>query len=77
MVQNMSQTEVQTMYSQLNGVLFTGGELDLVLTHPYVQTAKAFFDLATHDKSDVFTIWGTCQGFQVCASTITWDLCRQ
>jgi len=59
-----SPEEITSLVSQLNGFLFTGGELDLILTSPYVQTANLIFQLA-QDKSDYFPVWGTCEGFQL------------
>jgi gamma-glutamyl hydrolase len=56
--------ELALLVAQLNGLLFTGGGLDLALNSPYVQTANYIFDLA-QNQSDYFPIWGTCQGFQL------------
>eukprot|EP01092_Planopodium_desertum_P009580 TRINITY_DN4136_c0_g1_i1.p1 TRINITY_DN4136_c0_g1~~TRINITY_DN4136_c0_g1_i1.p1 ORF type:complete len:322 (-),score=47.02 TRINITY_DN4136_c0_g1_i1:31-996(-) len=59
-----SQTELKSLFSQLNGLLFTGGGLDLALNTPYVQTANYLFNLAKN-QSDYFPVWGTCMGFQL------------
>jgi len=44
----------------LEGILFTGGGLDLALNSTYVQTAKYFYDLVTSNKKDYVPLWGTC-----------------
>jgi len=60
-------SQLNQLFSSLNGILFTGGELDLNLSEPYMKTANYFFNLAleANAKGDYFPIWGTCQGFQV------------
>jgi gamma-glutamyl hydrolase len=58
-------TELAHLVSSLNGVLFTGGELDLGLNTTYVETAMTIFQLAQKDPNDYFPVWGTCQGFQL------------
>lgn len=68
-----SEAAVRTLYSRINGVLFTGGGLDLALDSQYVKTAKLLFDLATSNPNDRFPIWGTCMGFQLLHILAAWD----
>lgn len=59
-----------TILDSVNGVLFTGGELeDLAFDTPYMVTAAAIYAaaLAKNDAGVFFPIHGTCQGFQVLA----------
>jgi len=59
------QTELEHLISSLNGVLFTGGGLDLSLNTTYVETAMSIFKLSQKKPNDYFPVWGTCQGFQL------------
>ena len=57
---------LQTLLSQINGVLFTGGMLEMRADHPYYQTAKRIVQYCKHKKDkdgEEFPILGTCQGF--------------
>jgi len=60
-----TEEELSSLYSQLNGILFTGGGLDLALNSTYVQTANYLFNLAQSNQSDYFPVWCTCMGFQL------------
>ena len=55
--------ELKELMSKINGVLFTGGGLELALNSTYVQTAMNIFKLS--QTFDYFPVWGTCQGIQV------------
>jgi gamma-glutamyl hydrolase len=62
-VGNLSLAKVLPM---LNGVLFTGGELDLNTATTFMDTARAIFAAATDDSSSPsLALWGTCQGMQL------------
>lgn len=66
--------ELESILSNVNGVLFTGGMLDLSqcknpdggssLYHKYTLTAKKILKWAmkANDRGNYFPIWGTCQG---------------
>jgi len=58
---------LQQLFSSINGLLFTGGELTLLLDDTYVENAQFLYTLALQavDRGDYFPIWGTCQGFQL------------
>jgi len=62
-----SHDEIRKQFSNLNGILFTGGGLSLAAHTQYYQTAQFIFNLAkeANDKGDHFPIWGTCMGFQL------------
>lgn len=64
---NMTADEVAWYAARLNGVLFTGGELDMTLQETYVKTARLWLAAATDPAhaSDPLAVWGTCQGFQL------------
>jgi len=70
---DLSPSDARTLYSRVNGVLFTGGGLDLALNSQYVQTAKLIYDLATSNKNDHFPLWGTCMGFQLLHILTAWN----
>ncbi|XP_061412472.1 gamma-glutamyl hydrolase-like [Lethenteron reissneri] len=62
---DLSDAELKTLFSYLNGVLFPGGAVDLK-TSGYAKAARLLFDLAlkANDNNDYFPIWGTCLGFE-------------
>lgn len=64
--------ELYALLDRLNGVLFTGGSLDLVNPdtkeyHPYTVTSDLIFKYAMEhtDNGDYFPLIGICQGFQL------------
>jgi len=65
--------EIRKLQKQLNGILFTGGGLDLFLNSSYMKTSKLIFDLATSNADDYFPLWGTCMGFQNLHILAAWD----
>ena len=76
-------TVLDSLYASVNGILFTGGEIDLGPNVPYYQTAQYLFNKASagNKQGDYMPVWGTCQGFQLLgalaandASLITCDL---
>lgn len=60
---DLTKNQIDEVFSKLNGVLFTGGGLDLTLNSKYVETASRFLELAI--AAGDFPLWGTCQGFQL------------
>ncbi|XP_070580139.1 gamma-glutamyl hydrolase-like [Ptychodera flava] len=63
---NQTDEYYQHLFESLNGVLFTGGDVDLK-TSGYAKAGKIFYDLAVKafDNGDLFPMWGTCLGFQL------------
>jgi len=55
----------QLLTTQLNGLLWTGGDSEIV-NGPYATTSKYLLSLILemNKKADYFPLWGTCQGFQ-------------
>ena len=58
--------------NNINGILFTGGDLNLTNPHtgefhPYTKLANFIFNKAMemNNKGVVFPLWGTCQGHQL------------
>jgi len=67
-----SQSELQTLFSQINGVLFPGGGNDISVGSPIYNTAKYLVNLAmdASSKGDYFPIEGHCMGFQLLSTVI-------
>jgi len=61
------QSELKRMWSGLNGILFTGGELSLLPDTTYFQAAQYLYNLTIEAslKGDYLPIWGTCMGMQL------------
>jgi gamma-glutamyl-gamma-aminobutyrate hydrolase PuuD len=65
---NISNTELYSLLRQINGVLFTGGGLELVNSttqekHPYLVTADRIYRYSMymkHNKNQTFPIMGIC-----------------
>jgi gamma-glutamyl hydrolase len=59
--------ELFKLFKSVNGLLFTGGGLELKSGETYYDTSKYLWDLAmeANAKGDYFPLWGTCQGFQL------------
>ncbi|CDW79683.1 gamma-glutamyl hydrolase [Stylonychia lemnae] len=78
---DLPEDELLALLSQLNGVLFTGGNLILVNPktgehHQYYKTAKTIFQYAKDMKdkhNDYFPLFGNCQGFQVFCMIVSGD----
>lgn len=71
-IHNTPEDELLKLLDQINGVLFTGGSLDLVNPeteeyHPYTKTSEIIFKYAQEhtDAGDYFPLIGVCQGFQL------------
>eukprot|EP00759_Apiculatamorpha_spiralis_P018922 PhF_6_TR25174/c0_g1_i3/m.34715/K01307/GGH; gamma-glutamyl hydrolase len=62
-----NQSTLDHLYSSVNGILFTGGGLNLSPSLLYYQTAQYLFRKALEGnaKGDFMPLWGTCQGFQL------------
>ncbi|CAI2372243.1 unnamed protein product [Moneuplotes crassus] len=67
-----SEEELIPLLNKLNGVLFSGGDLDLVDReteeyHIYTKTSQIIFNYALNrtDEGDEFPLFGICQGFQL------------
>ncbi|GAM18533.1 hypothetical protein SAMD00019534_017080, partial [Acytostelium subglobosum LB1] len=63
---DMSQDDLKTLLSQLNGVLFPGGGVDLANSPTYYDNLKLIwsFVIESNDNGNPFPLWGTCMGFQ-------------
>eukprot|EP01116_Phalansterium_solitarium_P004814 TRINITY_DN1597_c0_g1_i1.p1 TRINITY_DN1597_c0_g1~~TRINITY_DN1597_c0_g1_i1.p1 ORF type:complete len:320 (+),score=84.04 TRINITY_DN1597_c0_g1_i1:885-1844(+) len=59
--------ELKLQMSYINGLLFTGGGLNLTAGVPYFDVARTLIEQAMsfNDAGDYFPVWGTCQGFQL------------
>lgn len=64
---NADAATLSALLDSVNGVLFTGGGLNLTFDDPYVATADAIFRyaLAANDAGDFFPLHGTCMGMQL------------
>ena len=69
---NVSDNDLYPLLDQINGVYFTGGDLDLYdettgKLHPYTITSQKILNYAlkVNDKGDYFPIMGTCQGLEL------------
>ena len=54
---------------KLNGVLFTGGDVDIDIRNKWTQNADYIlkYAISQNDKGNVFPLWGTCLGMQLLA----------
>jgi gamma-glutamyl hydrolase len=61
------QSELLTLFNQVNGVLFPGGAADIAVNSPLYNTAKYIVNLAmeAQEKGDYFPIEGHCLGFEL------------
>jgi gamma-glutamyl hydrolase len=59
--------ELKKIFNSVNGLLFTGGGLDLKDGEIYFETSKYLWQLMkeANANGDYFPFWGTCQGFQM------------
>lgn len=64
--------DVYQLMQKINGIFFTGGDLDLVDPktgefHPYTKLANFIYETAIelNEKGVYFPLWGTCQGHQL------------
>ncbi|EFA81874.1 peptidase C26 family protein [Heterostelium album PN500] len=57
---------VKSLLSQINGVVFPGGGVDLAAQPAYTDTLKLIWQtvLASNQNGGFFPLWGTCMGFQ-------------
>ena len=82
---NQEPEVIEKLLSSVNGVLFPGGDSD-VMNSPFQRNAKMAFEYAVSQRNagKYFPIWGTCMGFQqlsvlaaqsnvLSASNGTWD----
>ncbi|KAL2091777.1 hypothetical protein ACEWY4_011575 [Coilia grayii] len=63
---NQTRGEYEKVFSQINGLLFIGGAVDLEKSD-YALTARIFYKLAVeaNSRGDYFPVWGTCMGLQL------------
>lgn len=69
---NISDADLYPILDQINGVFFTGGDLDLYnetsgTPHNYTVTARKILDYALkqNDQGDYFPLLGVCQGHEL------------
>jgi len=62
-----TQDNLKQLFSSINGLLFTGGEISLNFSTQYVKTANYLYSLAieANQNGDYFPVWGTCLGFEL------------
>lgn len=62
-----SQADLKKQLSQLNGVLFPGGGMDLDIKNTFTKNADFILNYAKqqNDQGKVFPIWATCLGHQL------------
>lgn len=84
---NQDSKVIMKLLSNVNGVLFPGGDSD-VANSPYQKNARAVFEYTMRERNQgrYFPLWGTCLGFQQLAvlaagtdlvlspSSGTWDV---
>lgn len=60
-----NQTFLDQQFSQINGLLFPGGDVDIEKGTLFGDNAAYLFykALLANQQGDYFPIWGTCQGF--------------
>jgi len=58
---------LEDIFNSINGLLLTGGSLDLSMNSQYYKSAEFFYKraLEAFSMGDYFPIWGTCQGLQL------------
>jgi gamma-glutamyl hydrolase len=64
--------KLEHLLSSINGVLFTGGSINLDFNSTFVKTAQTIVKHALSSK-DHFPIWATCLGFQMISGIIAND----
>jgi len=59
--------KLEELFQSINGLLFTGGEINLFFNSSYVQTANTLYHMAlkANQNGDYFPVWGTCLGFEL------------
>lgn len=64
---NANASTIDLLLERVNGVLFTGGGLDLTFNTTYVQSAKYIYDAVRriNDGGVWFPLHGTCMGMQL------------
>ena len=78
---DIEQQDLSILLPQLNGVLFTGGGLNLLdnngRNHPYYETAKQIFNYSLFKKDVLGETWpvlGICQGLEVVSLILSGDV---
>eukprot|EP01135_Chromosphaera_perkinsii_P000263 Nk52_evm32s62 gene=Nk52_evmTU32s62 len=60
---------LEVLFEQVNGLVFIGGETELIAPNQttYYRAAKFLYELALEAnlKGDYFPVWGTCLGFEL------------
>ena len=71
---DLTETETEEIFNSINGVLFPGGDVDLV-SSGYAKVGKMILDLAkkSFDKTpqDYFPVWGICLGHEILSGYVT------
>jgi gamma-glutamyl hydrolase len=62
-----SKEHLKKLFDSVNGLLFTGGGLDLVSGEPYFETMKYLWDLMVeaNARGDYFPFWGTALFYEL------------
>jgi gamma-glutamyl hydrolase len=66
------ESELMTLFNQVNGILFPGGSTDIGVNSTLYNTAKYLFNLAieANKKGDYFPIEAHCLGFELLSSVV-------
>jgi gamma-glutamyl hydrolase len=66
--------EIDEILQSINGVLFTGGALDLEFNSTFVKAADQILNHVRNSRDDYFPMWVTCMGFQMLTGLVVRDL---
>jgi gamma-glutamyl hydrolase len=66
------ESELLTLFNQINGILFPGGATDIGLNSPLYKTAQYLLNLAiqANKKGDYFPIEAHCLGFELLSTVV-------
>ena len=64
--------QIDEIMSNINGILFQGGDRNLSLSNPFEQTAWYIFNktIEYNSKGNYLPLWATCQGFELVHSLL-------
>jgi gamma-glutamyl hydrolase len=64
---NTTEDNLLKLLSQINGVLFPGGDAEIDISNKWTANANYIFEYAKaqNDQGRVFPLWGTCLGHEL------------